>query len=328
MKTTTTPEGRRAGNEGYPLRVCELLAALDAPYYLERVAIGDAKHNHRARKPIRTAIENQLHERGFSLVEILSPCPTGWKMTPPEAARLALDEMTKTFPLGVVRAGHGLDLGHPRRRAEVALAELPALLDLDRGAEAAFGGEEPRIEETRIKIAGFGGQAVLVLGTLVAHAGMLARRRVSWLPSYGPEMRGGTANCAVTLSDVEIGSPLIQNPTHLVALNGPSLERFEADVVPGGTILFNASMIEAGPHRTDVTAVPVPASAIAERLGDVRVANMVMLGALLARGCAVSMAAVLAALPEVVEAEDELLDLDRRALEAGRGDVCAGYGDT
>jgi 2-oxoisovalerate ferredoxin oxidoreductase beta subunit len=298
--------------------VCELLATLDAPYYLERVAVGDAKHNHRTRKAIRTAIDNQLHERGFSLVEILSPCPTSWKLTPVEASRWTIEEMTRTFPLGAFRSGHGLDLGHPRRRVEVAPADLPALLDLDHDADVlAVPDRHEPIEETRIKIAGFGGQGVLLLGTLVARAGTLERRRVSWLPSYGPEMRGGTANCSVTVADVEIGSPLIPHPTHLVALNGPSLERFEADVVPGGTIVFNASMAEVGPHRADLTLVPVPATAIAEQLGDSRVANMVMLGALVGRGCSVSVAAVGAALSRVVAPEAGLLELDRRALDAG-----------
>ena len=105
------------------------------------------------------------------------------------------------------------------------------------------------IGETRIKIAGFGGQGVLLLGQILAEAGMRARRRVSWIPSYGPEMRGGTAHCHVTLSDREIGSPLIRRPDVLVAMNGPSLERFAADVVSGGTVFYNASMI-ASVQRT------------------------------------------------------------------------------
>jgi 2-oxoisovalerate ferredoxin oxidoreductase beta subunit len=324
MKTATTPAGRTARNEGFPLKVCELLATLDAPYYLERVAVGEPKHNHRARKAVRKAIQNQLDNRGFSLVEVLSPCPTGWHMTPVEAAHWTVEKMIETFPLGVFRDSHALDLGHPRRRSDPALADFPALLDIDsaeRGAGLPDHGAA--IEPVRVKAAGFGGQGVMLLGATLAHAGMLAGREVSWLPSYGPEMRGGTAHCSVTIADEEIGSPLIQHPTHLVALNGPSLERFAGDVVAGGTVLYNSSMIEAPPARADVIAVPVPASAIAERLGLARVANMVMLGALVRRNCGISKEAVLAALPAMVDAEPDLLERNLRALDAGMAAAAA-----
>jgi len=152
---------------------------------------------------------------------------------------------------------------------------------------------------------------------VLANAGMLARRQVSWIPSYGPEMRGGTANCSVTVADHEIGSPLIEHPSLLVALNGPSLERFAGDVVAGGQIYYNSSMIDRAPERPDVTVTAVPANEIADRLGNPKVANMVMLGAMLAGGCAVSREAVLAALPLVIKGQPELLQLDREAIEAG-----------
>jgi len=318
MHTTTSPAGRSAHNEGFPLKVCELLATLDAPYYLERVALGDTKHNHKARNAVRKALRYQVENRGFSLVEVLSPCPTGWKMTPVDAARWCIERMTQVFPLGVVRDGHELDLGHPRKRTTPSLDEIPALVDATGSADAPdLPDHRSPIEETRFKIAGFGGQGVLLLGMVLANAGMLARRQVSWIPSYGPEMRGGTANCAVTVADREIGSPLIEHPSLLVALNGPSLERFAADVVTGGQIYYNSSMIERGPDRRDVTVTPVPANEIADRLGNPKVANMVMLGAMLAGGCAVSKEAVLAALPLVIKGQPDLLQLDREAIEAG-----------
>jgi 2-oxoglutarate ferredoxin oxidoreductase subunit gamma len=132
-------------------------------------------------------------------------------------------------------------------------------------------------------------------------------------------MRGGTANCSVTLADEEIGTPLIEHPSILVAMNGPSLERFGGDVVPGGTIVVNGSMVERPVTREDVTTIVVPANEIAERLGEPRAANMVLLGALLARGGPVSCEAVLAALPQAVPGADaRMLDLNRRALQAGR----------
>jgi 2-oxoisovalerate ferredoxin oxidoreductase beta subunit len=319
MRTSTTPAGRRAENEGYPIRVCELLSALQAPYYLERVAIGDPKHNHRTRRAVRKAIQYQLENKGFSLVEILSPCPTGWKLSPLEAARWATTTMTESFPLGVYRDGHQLDLGHPRRRGPLCAAEVPELLELDDDIRPSSlrVGRNP-IEEARLKISGFGGQGVLLLGIVMAKAAMLEGRRVSWMPSYGPEMRGGTAHCNVTISDGEIGSPIIEAPTALVAMNEPSFTRFRKEVASGGVVFFNSSLIPDAPRRSNVTHVPVPANDIADRLGNPRVANMVLLGAMLAHPSAVvSIQAVHAALPSALKVGPELLELNKKAIRAG-----------
>jgi 2-oxoisovalerate ferredoxin oxidoreductase beta subunit len=318
MKTTTSPEGRRQQNEGLPVRVCELLASLDAPYYLERVAVGDSRHNNKARRAIRKAIKNQMDNKGFSMVEILSPCPTSWKLKPVDAVEWMMDKMVKTFPLGVYRDGHELDLGYPRTRAEVALDAIPGLLDIpEGGSQSTLAGEAAAIEETRIKVAGFGGQGVILLGKLLAQAGMLAGRQVSWIPSYGPEMRGGTANCSVTLSDDEIGSPLMEHPTHLVAMNGPSMEKFVDDVMPGGVVFYNASMVDEGPTRTDIEKIAVPIAEITERLGLPKVGNMVMLGAMLGHGCGITSEAVIAALPGVIKAREGMLDANLKAIGAG-----------
>jgi 2-oxoisovalerate ferredoxin oxidoreductase beta subunit len=325
MRTSTTPDGRSAAGTGFPIKVCELLSSLDAPYYLERVALGDPRANRRARTAVRKALQYQVDERGFSLVEILSPCPTNWKMTPVDAARFTIEEMPKTFPLGVLRDGHALDLGHPRLRAEVDPRDVPRILGIGDSDEVEPAAEDARpIADARLKIAGFGGQGVLLLGLVVARAGLVARRRVAWIPSYGPEMRGGTANCSVTVSDREIGSPIVTAPTHLVAMNGPSLERFAPDVVPGGRIFYNASMIAAPTERTGVRYAGIPASEIADRLGDPKVANVVMLGAMLADEFVVSRDAVVTALPEVLEsASPEVLARNERALDAGREAVAA-----
>ncbi|MCP3979284.1 MAG: 2-ketoisovalerate ferredoxin oxidoreductase [bacterium] len=318
MKTTTTPTGRHAENDGFPIRVCELLSTLDAPYYLERVAVGDPKHNNKARKAVHKAIENQVNNKGFSLVEILSPCPTSWKMSPVDAAHYNLEEMTKTFPLGVYRDGHELELGHPRRRREVAQRDIPAIIGAEvEQSDVDLPDHTTSIDEARYKVSGFGGQGVLLLGQMLSQAGMLARRQVSWMPSYGPEMRGGTANCSVTLSMQEIGSPVIQNPSVLVAMNQPSIERFARDVAPGGAILYNSSMVDQPPERDDVEVVPVAANEIADRLGDPTVANMVVLGALLEIGCAVSHEAVLAALPVVCKSRPQLIELNKKAIQEG-----------
>ncbi len=130
-----------------------------------------------------------------------------------------------------------------------------------------------------IIISGFGGQGVMAIGKTLAEAGMKEGLSVSWLPSYGPEMRGGTANCSVVLSPEEIISPMVQAPTELIAMNKPSLVKFEPQLVPGGTVLVNSSIIEIKATRADVVAHYVPCLEIAQELGNMKVANMVMLGA-------------------------------------------------
>ena len=134
------------------------------------------------------------------------------------------------------------------------------------------------MEET-IVVAGFGGQGIILMGKLLAHAGLLEGRNVTCLPSYGPEMRGGTANCTVILSDRRIGSPYVAEPSCTIAMNRPSLDRFESVTKRGGCIVVNSSMVDREVERTDVTIASVKASEIAEKLSDVRAANMVALGA-------------------------------------------------
>ena len=136
-----------------------------------------------------------------------------------------------------------------------------------------------------IVIAGFGGQGVLLIGQLLAYAGMYEGKNVSWLPSvpsYGPEMRGGTANCSVIMSDEPVGSPIVYHPTELIAMNGPSLKKFEDEVVPGGTVFLNSSIIKEKVDREDLRVIQVPCDTIANELGNGKVANMVMLGAYIA----------------------------------------------
>lgn len=137
-------------------------------------------------------------------------------------------------------------------------------------------------DEMRIILAGFGGQGLLFAGKVLAHTGLIDDRHVSWLPSYGPEMRGGTANCSVVLSDEEIGSPLIVEPTHLIAMNQPSLDKFAEAVVPGGMILVDSTLINHMTDRTDVKVIPVPATKIAEDNGIKGLGNIVLVGKLFA----------------------------------------------
>jgi len=177
--------------------------------------------------------------------------------------------------------------------------------------------------EIGVVFAGFGGQGILLAGKVLARAGMDHGLEVTWLPSYGPEMRGGTANCTVVLSDVPIGSPIVDSPQALVAMNLPSLDRFEPRVITNGVIVYNSSLISREPRRTDVTAIPVPVNDIARELGSPRVINMVALGALLrARAVVPLQAAVEAMAHEMRErGRENLVEINRQALERGYREV-------
>ncbi len=172
--------------------------------------------------------------------------------------------------------------------------------------------------EERIVAAGFGGQGVMALGQLLTYGGMLEDKNVSWLPSYGPEMRGGTANCNVIISDKPVGSPVVVEATTALVLNKPSLDKFEGDIVAGGKIFINSSLIEAKTSRDDIEAYYVPANDIANQLGNARVANMVMLGAFLEVSGIVSVDSIIEAFPKVFgERRAHLLPINEEALKKG-----------
>jgi len=135
--------------------------------------------------------------------------------------------------------------------------------------------------QKEIIIAGFGGQGVLFSGQVLAYAAMDAGLEVTWIPSYGPEMRGGTANCTVVIADDEIGSPLVKNPSLAIALNLPSFDKYEEILAPGGTLIVNRSMVDHEAKRNDINVIFVPCNEIAEEIGDKRLLNMVAVGALL-----------------------------------------------
>jgi 2-oxoglutarate ferredoxin oxidoreductase subunit gamma len=136
--------------------------------------------------------------------------------------------------------------------------------------------------QTELILSGFGGQGIMFAGQVLSYAAMDSGREVTWIPSYGPEMRGGTANCTVVIADEEIGSPVVKNPDAALAMNLPSLDKYEPLIKPGGVLVINASMVDRPALRTDITAVAIPCNEIAEAIGTPRLANMVAIGALLA----------------------------------------------
>lgn len=171
--------------------------------------------------------------------------------------------------------------------------------------------------KNEIILAGFGGQGVLLIGKLLAYAGMKAGREVTWMPAYGPEMRGGTCNCTVVLSDKPIGSPVSKAPHGLIALNLPSLDKFEDAVVPGGTIVVNTSLINRPAHREDVTVVSVAANELAIESGSPKAANMVALGAYIGATGIAELEKVKDILSESFAAKPKLIPVNHAALEKG-----------
>ena len=167
--------------------------------------------------------------------------------------------------------------------------------------------------------AGFGGQGVLFAGKVVAYAGLIEGRELSWLPSYGPEMRGGTANCSVCLSDEAIGSPLVTNPNVLVAMNRPSLDKFVNDVEPGGVILLDSNLIDVKVERDDVTTYYVPASKLAEENGLKGLANIILIGKLFKEVGFCAEETLDKALQKCIPARKaDMLGFNRKAIELGR----------
>ncbi|MBQ4550069.1 MAG: 2-oxoacid:acceptor oxidoreductase family protein [Oscillospiraceae bacterium] len=171
---------------------------------------------------------------------------------------------------------------------------------------------------TQIMIAGFGGQGVLFAGKFLAYKGMVQNKQISWLPSYGPEMRGGTANCSVVISDTPVGSPIITNPDMLIAMNLPSLQKFVDAVVPGGVIILDSTLIDAKVERTDVKVFYIPATQMAKDAGFSTLANMILTGKALKEMDIVSWEGNRETLESFIPAKKaNLIDINCRALQAG-----------
>ncbi len=317
QKTSTSPWGRRPANEGFPLHMAELISTLQAPVYVERVALSDNKNIMKARKAIRKALEIQKEGRGFSFVEILSPCPTIWSKDPIEARKWVAEQMIPTFPLNVFKDVKPEPL--PDNAPPVQpLEELLGMVALAGTKAESAVPYTHHFRDLNIKVAGFGGQGVLLLGQLLTEMGMREGLEVSWLPSYGPEMRSGSAHCHVCLSRERIGSPLISNPDVLVALNEVSLRKFAAQVKPGGLILYNRDRLPEDFSAPQARVVCVPASEMADQLGTAKVANVVMLGALLEETECLAPETAIRALATAIRKRPEMLEVNRKALEAGR----------
>lgn len=174
----------------------------------------------------------------------------------------------------------------------------------------------------RIIIAGFGGQGIMSLGQMIAHSGMAEGKEVSWLPSYGPEMRGGTANCHVIVSDDAIAAPIVSIADAVIAMNLPSLDKFEKNVKPGGNLFINSSLIEKKATRKDISVYYIKANEIANKIGNTKVAGMVILGAYLKISKVVKESTVLESLKKVLgEKKAKLIPINKEAMEQGAKEI-------
>jgi 2-oxoisovalerate ferredoxin oxidoreductase beta subunit len=281
MKTATSPRGRDRAM-GSPLKMAEMIAQLDAPVYVERVALFDAKQRVRASRAIEKSLRLQMEGRGFSFVEILSECPTHLGMTPAAAEAWVREKMLPVFPLGVKKDA----TAEPWTWPVPAFDPEPLLREIGARAEppprfaagfpgALFGGE------IGLKLAGAGGDGAQTAAMLLARAAIAEGFDATHIPSYGPESRGGTSFADVRLAEDAVLSPDVAAPHVLVAFNAPSLARFGPSVLPGGVALYDSTAIREPPALAgSVRVIPVPCSEIAHELGQPKVKSAVALGAL------------------------------------------------
>ena len=284
QKSATSPDGRKAWM-GQPMKMAELIAGLDGPIYVERVALFDAKQRIKAQKAITKAMRLQVENRGFAFVEVLAECPTHLGKTPEETEKWVKECMLPVFPLGVKK-----DVAaEPREKA------LPPSFDAARlaGLVGASAEKPPRFakgfpehlggRDVALKLAGAGGDGAQTAAMLIARAGIAEGFDATHIPSYGPESRGGTSYADVHVAEGEVLSPASPHPRILVAFNAPSLAKFAPDVVEGGTIVYDSSVIHDVPKvAAGVKVVGVPFTEIAVDLGKAMVKNVVALGALCA----------------------------------------------
>lgn len=278
QRTPTSPLGRSFAEHGSPLKVCEILNQLDAPAFIARVAIGSENQLIDAQKTIKKAIQNQVDGRGYSFVEILSPCPSNWHCTPVDARNRVVNEMVKTFPLGVFRDESRHEVISLRNACKPYLP-TDVLNAYEMLAKPVSVSElKPLHIQNPLSVccAGFGGQGILTLGRIIAQLALTSGLEATWIPSYGPEMRGGVANCFVRIDCHSISSPVVEHPDVILAMNQPALEKFLNIRAPDGVVFYDAD--NAQPTTSDLQNVfPVHASSIAEKLKIPRCTNLILL---------------------------------------------------
>jgi 2-oxoisovalerate ferredoxin oxidoreductase beta subunit len=297
--------------------MAEVMNALKAPVYIERVSLASPAKILAAQKAINKALTNQVEKKGFSFVEILSPCPVNWKMEPVKALEWITDNLEPVFPLKTFRDNSAEAKPLPDYSAEhprLSDAELLALFHEEKETPLPAGKAARPVNDQFVKISGFGGQGALSAGSMLAKCAVAEGLTATWLPSYGAEMRGGTANTSVIISSREIGSPVVDTPNVLIALNGPSLDVFENAVRPGGTIIVNESIITRKVKRNDVAAIYLPASDLAKKEGFIAGANSAMLTIYILASKIIAIETFRSLIPLTVK-KKQLVDLNLKIVE-------------
>ncbi|HEU4521950.1 MAG TPA: 2-oxoacid:acceptor oxidoreductase family protein [Thermoanaerobaculia bacterium] len=321
QKTATSPMGR---NElmGQPLRMAEMMAGMDGPIYVERVALFDARQRMRAKKAIRKALQLQVEGKGFSFVEVLAECPTHLKMTPDESEAWVRDTMTQVFPLGVKKDVEDAKAWyHPPKPIFDPQLVMDAIGGKT-GAAARFCDSFPSHiapGDISLKLAGAGGDGAQTAAMLIAQAGINEGFDATHIPSYGPESRGGTSYADVHIAKDEVLAPSSPEPDILVAFNAPSLAKFGARVKPGGTIVYDSSVIaDPQPPPAGVRQFGVPFTETAVGLGKTVVKNVVALGALQAATKVFPAETLLGVIRHALRDRPALIPLNEEAFRLGQ----------
>ncbi len=317
--TTTSPAGRDRLT-GAPLKVAELMAGLDGPIYVERVALFNSKQRNRARKAIEKALRLQVENRGLGFVEVLSECPTHLRLTPTEAEKWVEENMVPVFPLGVkkdVPTEPWFALGAPRFDAGEVVEVLGATDEAPPRFAAGFPAHLDE-HDVALKFAGAGGDGAQTIARLTSLGAIAEGFDSTYIPSYGPESRGGTSYADVHVAADEVQSPAAPRPHVLVAFNLPSLEKFGPTVRPGGLVLYDETVIPEPPELDPSLPVTgVPFARIAADLGKVMVKNVVALGALQAASQIFPGETFLHALRQVRSGDCALRKLNEEAFASG-----------
>jgi 2-oxoisovalerate ferredoxin oxidoreductase beta subunit len=317
--TATTPTGRPLWM-GQPLKVAELIAGLDGPVYVERVALYDNKQRVRAKKAIKKAVQLQVENRGFAFVEVLAECPTHLGLTPMEAESWVREKMTPVFPLGVKK-----DVAAEAREVpslpNFEVDELMHAIETTTAKAPRFATAFPAhldSADIALKLAGSGGDGAQTAALLIARAGINEGYDATHIPSYGPESRGGTSYADVHIAREEVLSPASPHPHVLIAFNAPSLAKFGPQVVAGGTVIYDSSVIADPPRLADgVRVIGVPFTQIATDLGRVVVKNVVALGALCAATSLFPEETLLTAIRQALQSKCALIPLNEEAFAWG-----------
>ena len=319
QSTSTSPNGRSAFN-GQPIKMAELIAQLDGPVYVERVALFSAVDRKKTKKAIKKALTLQKEGRGYTFIEVLAECPTHLKMTPDAAEKWVKECMVPIFPLGVKKdatVDPWFKLNEPSFAADDLLHSVGASSE---GAERACKGFPTHLHplDISLKLAGSGGDGAQTAAMLIAIAAINEGFDGTHIPSYGPESRGGTSYADVHVAKDEVLNPASPHPDILLAFNAPSLAKFGSTVAPGGFILYDASVAKAVKALdSTVKTVGVPFTEIAVGLGKAVVKNIVALGALQAATGLFTKETFLAAIRQALHEKAKLIPLNEQAFEAG-----------